>query len=519
MKTILYHGADHDFFNQLLEAAKMIPHCQAYMQGPEKGVLLERTFELRPQIIIVDTAFVAYLSEELRQIKMLSGYKSTVFVGYCKDALEAKEGETLLVSGMHLYHMKDADFETFIRDCFDMAFSDESKRYDFARAMGLEIPLDISFLSSLTSVCSDSFCLETDLDISEEIFVQVPMSADETLVSVRVKDKLEGRFTAPFTKSYHMNFTFPGPWDEVTENSLSPERVETWIGLRKDKFDPRSQKIAIFSRDEKLIRGLSMSSGSCWYQVYSSSEDVRSSLLFSLPGIVFFDLQNDDGVNLEALEEILRVLQEMTTPPMVTVFGSKSESAPLKKLFGYEFLISYSGKLELQMFQAMEKKFLEKYKQDNEEYFLAPADPEKVIKIRKKVILTSITERDLTFIMEDSIPYFSVACIDLPCPAYVTIVPAEGQLPPSKQGTHYRGIIHGLDDEKLTRLRKIVNQMIYHPLKELTVENTRVMLKHDYVPKNIPIETPAENLRASVTNETADDRFTLNRNIRGKSKL
>ena len=74
------------------------------------------------------------------------------------------------------------------------------------------------------------------------------------------------------------------------------------------------------------------------------------------------------------------------------------------------------------------------------------------------------------------------------------------------------------------KLRKLVNQMIYTPVEELTEEMVKVMLKQDYL-----IKAPLEELKVTEKPTSEDlvaieslestGRFILNRNYKTKSKL
>ncbi len=520
MKVILYHGLDQDFYQLLEDAGKSIPHCNVLRTRPDEGTLIDHAFVLRPHIVIVDAGFAGYLAEEVRSLKKIAQFKSIVFAGYCKDELEAREAENLLLSGVLLLHMMDTDFDTFFRDCFEMAFAEQSTNPDFARAKNLEIPLGMNFLSTFTSVNPESFVFETDLNLSQEISLRVPMSSDESELIMKITSKADGALTAPFLYSYKVNFTYPGPWDESNDNSLSQATVETWIDLREKYFDKRNQSIAIFTQDNEFIRSMLKSEGLCWYQIYRSAEELIHAHRQGEPGVVFFDLRNTDGADLMELGKVILRLREINPTAMVVILGSKSDSAALRKVFDYEYLISYPGSLEMKMFQAMEKKFLDKQKSKKEDRFLKPSDADRLLRIKLPAILTSLTERDMTFILDQELPYFTVIEVDLPLPAYLTIIPAEGQLATSKKGTHYRAIIHGLGEENLTKLRKITNQLIYHPTKSMTSETVETMLKQDYVAKEKKQEKKPPILPESFgKKENEDNTYILNRNLRGKTKL
>ncbi len=519
MKTILYHGSDHDFFDKLQETAETVFQCEVIRLPPEKGTLIQSAFDLRPHIIIVDSSFAVYLAEEVRKLKTLTDFKATLFVAYCKDELEVKEGEQLLVSGAHLFHLKDTDFDTFFRDCFQVAFEMKNTTVDFARAKNLEIPLTLGFLSTLTSIGPESFIIESDLQLQDEVALKLPMSATESALSVKVTERIEGNITSPFLYSYTLKFPFPGPWDEVSEDSLSKESVGTWIELREKYFDSRKETLAIFTTDNEFIRRIISSEGLSWYKIYQSVKEAHSSLSYIKPGVIIYDLQTEEGADLHELGELIGVVREISPSPMMVVHGSKSDSSALRKLFDYEFLIACPGRPELVMFQAMEKKFLAKSANQKEKYYLKPTDLDRSIEVRKTVILTSITEREITFIVDAEIPYFSVMKAELPLVSFLTVIPAESELPPSKKGTHYRALLHGVSEENLTKVRKIVNQLIYTPVKELSHDIVEIMLKQDYLQKEKSAEKKLPTQMATIKNEAEENRFIIQRNIRGKSKL
>lgn len=62
----------------------------------------------------------------------------------------------------------------------------------------------------------------------------------------------------------------------------------------------------------------------------------------------------------------------------------------------------------------------------------------------------------------------------------MTVIPPFNELFKRETHTHSMGIIHGLSEKDLEKLRKIVNQMIYHPVKELNKAVIENMLKQDY---------------------------------------
>lgn len=515
MKIILYHGLDPDFYKELKVAAEIFSGCEVVQSSPEEVSLVDQAFRLRPHIIFMDASFAGKLIEDVRWMKVTPLFSSILMTAICKDEMEVNESAQLVSAGVSLFHMVDTDSECFIQDCFQIAFGTRRVGGEFAQAKNLEIDFSIGFLSSLAAVGTETFFLETDLELQDEVTLKLPMSGN---CRMDIKNSSDGGTTLPFTKSYEVKYPYAGPWDELSENSLQPATVETWIELRKNTFDLRTRHICCFTQDEKFLKSLAGNPSLCWYQTFGHAREATGLSLVK-PGIIFFDLQDAEGPDVTQLAEVMRSVKQIEPPPMLIIFGSKSDSVAMRKVFEYEFILAVSSRLDHQMFRAFEKKFLEKSSLPEPRYFLRPDDPDRTVILEKQVILTSITERNLTFIIDGEIPYYTVAKIELPLPAYLTIIPSEGKLPASPKGQHYTAIIHGISEENLAHLRKIVNQLIYKPNTSLTREQVEHMLKQDYVVKTEAALGDPKSISVVAPVEPESDRFHLKKNYKGKSKL
>jgi len=522
MKIILYYGLDPEFMTELEKATGELRNSTLYRCLPENNSLFDEVWKLRPHLVMLDATFSNKLTEEVRWLKTLTIFHSTVFTALCKDELELKKGESLLASGLSLLHLKNNEPESFIQDCFKIAFDYRKHVSVFAQAKDLQIPLSLGILSVLTSVNAQTFTIESDLTVQKSVNVSLPMLGGETEISAEVLTSNEGGVTAHFSKTYEVKFPFPGPWDELTENSLQQETVETWVHLRQANFDRRNKHLCLFTCNDKFTSELYKRSSSSWYQIFRSSDEALGQLYHSRPGVIFFDLQTEEGSALSQISEIMGAIKEIRPTPMLIIFGSRLDSFALRKLFNYDYILAVTERLEIGTFLALEKIFLNKKSSEEENYFLTSEDLDRILYLRVPVTLTSLTEKYVTFIMDSEIPFYTVAKMELPIPAYLTIIPPEGRLSSSKHRFHYQAIIHGVSEENLAHLRKIVNQLIYRPVSELSPEAVENMLKQDYLPKSqasvllSPVIIDNNNIE---NQDYGDERFKLKRDLKGKSKL
>lgn len=126
-----------------------------------------------------------------------------------------------------------------------------------------------------------------------------------------------------------------------------------------------------------------------------------------------------------------------------------------------------------------------------------------------------MSERYLTFTIDEELPHLSLVQLEHPFSGYLTIIPTEGELPSSPKGSHYRALILGVSEENMTKVRKIVNQLIYNA--RITSEQAAVekKLHQDYVEK---AQAPVLQMPLRRFDEQGE-RLGLKRSMRGKSKL
>lgn len=523
MRLIIYAGNDAEFFSELEAFARFRGGVECVCLSSGAEIVVKEILHRKPQLVITDATQTPEFVGALRALRQIEFFRALVLAVYCKDQSEVSSAEDFLSFGAILFHVKETDSETFFRDVFHMTFEGNFLNPDFARAKNLGITLDVGFLGNIAAVSSGHVLIETDLPPGRELTVCLPMATGPAL-SLPVQDTTSPALTAHFLNSAVTEIPYPGPWDTISEDSLCPDTVETWLGFKEEAFDPRSAVVFMFTEDPEFLGELLLRPAKSWYRIFSRFDPFVDAVRGLSPELIIFDLQSNEGPDLSHLESVIEEIREQKPSPIVVALRSPSESAALRKLYLYDLVLSSPEKLTTALFESLVSKALERNRGSRKWNYLLPGDSDRRCWVEKTIRLTSLSERDFTFVTDLEIPYFSVLRTQLPFPGYLTVVPAEGSLPPSREGNHYRALLHGISEEELSKLRKVVNQLIYTPRKELSREIVEAMLKQDLRPAAVKVPEASEAPKAPageifLAPVSSPHAHYAVRNFRGKSKL
>jgi hypothetical protein len=487
IRTILYYGKDEELFKELksftekyLKKDFEVSHLE-YNQGE----LLKAAKDCEPNIVLLDQVKDDMsLAEELASLKDLE-LNQSIFIAYlCKDSEEASKASFFLTIGVQLIFIKGADLDPFFKDCFYMGLDEKLGFPRYAKASDLSLKIPVGILSSITSVSLDSMIVETDceFDTLEPIVISLPFLESLPKAACQIKRSYNCCLQYPMLVSYEVGFPYPGPWDELTEESIQPETVETWLSLYKEHFDPRTKFVRVYSDNLELPHQCFMKKSDFFLDFKTKvTPTTKEELETKKPSIIFVEIS--EALPFDDLIYLVTASKDIADYyPIFIVLKSNSTSDALRKLCSNEYLIATPDDLDKDLLSRFMKIFIEKRPSNHElNRYFKKNDLNRITSIEDKIILTSITEHELTFQSSSDIPAFSVLSFKLPLSFYVTIIPPLHELHKKEGYTHYMGIIHGLSEEDLELLRKIVNQMIYNPVKELNKDIVEKMLKQDYI--------------------------------------
>jgi hypothetical protein len=432
----------------------------------------------------------------------------------CADKEELKEASYLFSFGVNLSFIKICDTKTIVRDCFAIAFEGTIRRDQYARASNLRQKIPASFPCSLTAISRTSMWIGTDLELESEIEFTVSIAPDAGPQLCQIDKAFDGPIAYHFTKSYKVNFPFPGAWDEPGPSKILPETIENWLEENKSSLNPKTNQIVVYSKNKDLRRVLLQEpSEKYWLTIY---EDIgqRPVLLQRQPDLIFVDL-SDDLISEDA-RVIVESVQESEFIIPVIFFHSSETAEELRASFGYEHILSHPTPLDMEVFQCLVKILLGKIRSElKERFYLGLRQPERFFYIDREIRISSISEHEITFFSADALPLFANIFLNFPIPLYLSIIPGEvkkteGEL---KQ---YRALIHGIDEEGLSDLRIIVNQLILRPdmdLRPVLAESTQ---------GNPPALSLVPNEPSSKEDNKLppkEERFVLHNHPKQRSKL
>ncbi|HXH31762.1 MAG TPA: hypothetical protein VNJ01_13185 [Bacteriovoracaceae bacterium] len=500
-KAIVYFGSDDSFYIELRQALEnTLKNFTLETRLHLSGAVLTYAEELCPNLLFLDEPCeFPFIAEELSLLKKNAKYKSVTICVLCKNKTEVSLNAHLLTLGVQLFFIKGGDLDLFLKNCYYLAFNEKIKIPRFATAKDLKIQLPLGICSTLNQISTDSLLIETDVSFgADQLTLIRPPFSDHSNLPFTVKTHLTGGTDFVTFESYELTFPYAGPWDSVSSDSISRDTIETWISYYRDRCNKTDSILTVFSGDSSLAQEwltapLKFSNVDFHWHL---PQNLETYLKFKKPSVLAFDLGELN--TLEALSDLVSTIGSIDYyQPIVVVTNSPSSAEALKKICPYRKLLAACAPLTGETLLLLSEKLAPKVQAMSEGCLaLKLSDKNRAVSILAHVRLTSLSEHIVTFGSELELPFFSTVELTLPIPMLVTIVPPFSLLRPQTSGNwHYQGIIHGLDEDELKRLRKIINQLIYKPVEVITSESVTQMLNQNFV------ETPVVKA-AEVSYET-----------------
>jgi len=475
VKRILYAGDDAEFLTSInnffkLNDSEVIVLSTTYTKGALVSSFVENPFHA----LILDFTCIKDAEGVLSEIEYLKRIDSALGVlcaAVFKDELHRNFFPHVYTLGISLAFIKGCEEDIFLKDISSIAFSTPISFPPFAKAANLFIPLEVGVCSTLTSMSEDEFSLDTDLDTDEGVIsTTLPMYEELECRSFVVKRKLETAGLYPMTCSYEMEYPYASPWEDETNENISKETVETWIGLHSPQNFAARMEVLVITSDQKIVSNLFTATNSELVRAtyFNSYNEVTSKFInVKRPAMVFFEyspLTESNMNDISLLVDLINSIPEYL--PFIVITNNQSSSNGLQKALRYNFILGSMEPLAPDMFKTLTDMFLKKRGENgippNRLIFHA-GDTSRVIDLNIATFISSVTEHEVTFYSKCELPCFCVLHFLKPVELYATIIPRAEKLPSKEGYRHYSAIIHGLSENELMALRQIVNQVIYKP--------------------------------------------------------
>ena len=529
LKRLLYLGDDEEFFRNLerYALAYIKKNYETQMKTYESGALIDSLTQTCFNIVFIDFTTLndrKSLFEELIFIKKVNKFKSILFGALLSDTSNVREQLLLYSSGFQLGYVKGADVEDFLADSFYIGLAEKMPMPTYAKARKINKELRVAGCSTLTSISIQNLKVESDIESdSDHLELEIPLFKDLERVEFKVKSHSTSRYVNLMTDNYVIEYPYVGPWDEVSIDTIQEETVESWLELNSERLVEKQYFLWVLSNRTEIYRSLLESMYSLPFFIEANDkidfETIKPDLMLKRPPLIFMDLEEDGPTDIDSVSELVNNLRGLEQyKPVIVVLNNPSSASALQKVYGYDNIVCIPQPLSVDIFKLFVKTFLDKSKRPAvlDGLFFAASDPIRAIDVFLNVIVTSLSEHEITFLTKADLPMFTVLHLNLPIECFVTIIPSYFELEKSFTGKHYMGIIHGISEESKQSLRKLVNQMIYQPIKDFSYETIHALLIQKVIEeKEVEPIAQAKEPKEEVINYETFKRPT----VRGKSKL
>lgn len=509
-KNLLYFGNDQYFVEGLNQKINDLfgESSKIALSNCPQGGVLSHAIQKRADVILIDFSCAWNLNALINEVVELRD--NTSLANIYVVALWASEDQLfelnhLFAQGFQYGFLKGGEFEALIYDIFRIFFSQRIDDSKFAKAFKIDKEMSVSFNFSLGFFSREEFQINCKVPITdEELAVNLPMCEGYEIEPARVLGKeIVANKLGGANYLFKLAYPFDGQWSD--KNKPYDQRALTrWILHHTNELCDYpvhvyfvSQNVELLTRvchlKDQLHLGYDFEFGAARAEVLDKS------------AVLFYDVEKGERAlnTLEHLEELIQRIKAIgRKPPIIVVGGCPSTSEALRKVFSYEQIISLQSALSPEGVEGFLLSLGAKFgSQQNGWYCFRSSDPRRLIKVSQTIVITSMTEREISFLSDLELPMTTLIHFHLPTEFYLSVVETCDEPTDIRGKKHYRGVIHSITEDNLRIMRKFVNQMIYSPLKNFSRFEIDLLLSHQVV------EDEENESEKSVANEVKESKL------------
>jgi hypothetical protein len=482
-----------------------------------------------------------------------SGFKTPIFSQFSnKEELDQFGG--FFDQGSNYAFIKGCEDKNIIYDALEFSLTERIPHPHYALARNLDFSIPCFLALRLTSVTREQFTFSTDFEFSVDDVLESKIYIDEGVVlkDSKITSTAEGCNSYNYYYSYSAQIPFAGPWDEINEDSLLQPVFESWLETNKDQLVEKGVGVLIY--DDRLSTFKEYLAGEYKKQfgiVLRSNSGIDENLIErSLPGVIIIQFEpTQEEVpsncvnffnNFESIKAIVNKVEDISSTknydPFIMVFNTEAIDDLLQQFCSYEKILTSKMEFSLSLMEDLLEKYNKSKHMENVllRYYFSRSCTQNIFYIESRLIITGLTEHEMTFVSEHSFPLFTVVKIDKPFIMYLTIVPQKRMLANIKGMNHYLAFIHSIDEHDKEELRQLINYIISIPANEyqnisldkayvLRKEKSKELIEERDKSRRDELEkhTKEKSEKGSRVSKNSYDKLDLfnKKKYKGKSKL
>jgi hypothetical protein len=536
-RGIYYIGQDAEFFNRLQTFAigKKLTLKDTFFEQYLPGSLVSQAISLFPSIVFVDFKYLDnYVDDffsELIYLKKIDSFKSILFISLFSNKEELEEYSYAFTSGFQLSFIKGCEENILFANSFYIGYGERNSHAQYVKVKNIDLQMKLGFCSTLTAISTDSFVIETDVPATGPTLpLRLEIFPELNAESFNIRKRMPTNYLYPMIESLILDFPIAGAWDATANDNIKKEKIEEWLELNSVEFEKFNLRIHVVTKNKDLILPLynSVKSTGIAFELQENLniETLFDELSLKRPHLIFLDLEEASGSenNLENFSYVtssVRVIENYN--PIIIITNNDSKSEAIQNIYNYKSLIIIPQSLTIDIFSSLSNKLLERKSAIQPQFsinYFSKADRRRSIDVNHDVIISSLSELEISFYAQFEIPMYSVLHLSIPLECYATVVPFSTGQKKEPKGWCYTAFIHGLSERELAVLRKFINQILYKPLQQFSLSEVEYILSRKEPPKIAPEALQISDTLESIESTKANNFGTLNRiQIKGKTKL
>ncbi|MFT6068998.1 MAG: hypothetical protein ACJAT2_002243 [Bacteriovoracaceae bacterium] len=501
-----------------------------------EDTVIEKLKELRPFAIIFDFSKelknINSLFMKLNFVKKCPDYKSLPIISLFSSKSDLEKHAYLFAMGLNYPFIKGSDEKILFSDIHYISFESETPFGKYAKAQLNNLPYDGKLISNIYGFTENSILIESDLYSETESLEKISLefTGEEKTLEVRTQGSYDLGITGTYLFRGEYEVPFLGPWDEPTSDLILKDSYESWLEENEDLFKQKLGRALIVSSrvDDYILAG--ELTDLTQFDIYNSSsfEETKRFLESYKFDLIFFRLdKNDDPKktenNFENLFRLTNAVKNISDGESIfVVFNSPSRTDAIRKALEYNQVLSVSDDIYKDKLSSLISVFEQKgRKMSCQTYCYAPYLNDARCYFNIEMMVSSITEHEITFYSESDIPMYSLLKIEVPSSLFLIIVPPTTQLEMDKKGNHYMAFITGGEESDAELLRSFVNRAIIDGLEEFSLIPTSPEVEAGEGLLDDMENEVIEDLETSAPINEANERKLVVRktNTNGKTKL
>lgn len=516
LKNIHFFGDPDELSEKIKDFCDVLEEAKFHLDPCTQEHILKRFSKHPCHIAFIDftkkskdeTISLCHITHFLKTKRL---FKSTLFVAILPNTEDSKLDDLMITAGFQYIHIKGSDTDIFLTDLSYIAFDSELAMPSFARARNIDLDLDMHAISSLHEIDTTNVVVETDIPLgeNEKAALTFDLFGGPSTYLMDTLEATETRNLFHFEYNYRLELPIEQPWEEPEVHTIQKETMESWLENHQENFSQTAYKVMLFTEDCSLVTGLyNKFNEYLTIEAHFDSEEVHRLIESQMPAIIFLSLKEpsiekplkkisspDDDEELidndeiqdapesvNKLEVIFETLKSIggTYLPIIFISNSASTAQAISKFYNYQSIMATEGDLTPELLCNLVQKYVDAKKIQNFEAKFKFEDLSRLSTLSFHVMVTSLTEHDITFTCDKELPMFTCLKLDLPIESYITVIPSYLELTPYQDKYHYQAFIHGLSEKNQDKLRSLIYQICHRPLKEFSQESIASALKRDF---------------------------------------